>query len=425
MEIVIEKIAYPGKSLARIDGKIVFTDHGLPGEKVRVRVVKEKKNYILANTTEVISSSTFRREARCDHYKTCSPYQYIDYVEQVKIKKQQITEAFGHQLKIEPPDMIFRGSPKIWGYRNKITLKVILENGMPRLAYNQLQTRDRFVAIDSCFLSPDITNSFLTAFTKLISTGQLPGISRLVVKENSKNELLAAVYHTSSFNTEKAFLFFKQLEKDFPRLNLICIDQDSNSRTIIRGNDFLEETISGRRFYIGAESFFQVNTDLLAALSDDLKNTLYLNGNTVLADLYCGIGTFGILLSSEVKQVLGVESEAENFLFMKKNIEVNDIDNFTPHLSDCGKYINSAFLKKIDTAIIDPPRKGMDPDICNILKRSGPPVIVYISCDLATLIRDLKILLPSYRIENIFGYDFYPHTPHIETMVILASRNLN
>ncbi|MDP8259197.1 MAG: 23S rRNA (uracil(1939)-C(5))-methyltransferase RlmD [Candidatus Aadella gelida] len=425
MDIVIEKIAYPGKSLARIDGKVVFTDHGLPGEKVKVSVIKEKKNYILARTIKNISFSPLRRETRCDHYRICSPYQYIDYDEQVKIKKQQILEAFGHDLKIDPVDIIFRNSPKIWGYRNKITLKVIHENGKQRLAYNQLQARDRFAPVENCFLSPNLTNSFLAAFSKVISAGFIQGISQLVVKENSDNKLLAAVYYNSSFHAEKACAFFEPLGKDFPHLNLICIDKDSSSRTVICGTDFLVETVSGMSFNIGAESFFQVNTPSLVNLSDDLKKNIPFNKNMVLADLYCGIGTFGILLSSKVKQVIGVESEDENFYFMKQNIAANNAANFTPYLSDCKKYINSLSLKKVDVAIIDPPRKGLDPDVCNALKRSGLPVIVYISCDLATLIRDLKILLPSYKIKNIFGYDFYPHTPHIETMVILALEDLS
>jgi 23S rRNA (uracil1939-C5)-methyltransferase len=420
MDIKIDKVVYPGKSMAKIDGKVIFTDQGLPGETVEVSVLKETKSYAQCRTVKIITPSPHRQAPRCKHYETCSLYQYIDYPEQIEIKKQQLREMLSRQLKIDLPDIKFRPSEKIWGYRNKIKLKVIWNGRKAFLAYNLPKSLARFVAVDECFLSPGLTNSFLKAFVELISARSFKSIAGLTVRENAKNQLLVNVYYDPSMDIKIRLDAFEGLVKKFPISGFMFIDQKTLNRTALFGDCFFKEAVNDIELCVGPESFFQINTGMLSVLVNDMQNNLDLGGDKTLADLYCGVGTFGIILSQKVKKVIGVESDPENFFFMKKNIEMNNIKNFEARLCTCEKNIRPLLDEKPDLVIVDPPRKGLDAGICNALAESGPPGLAYISCDPATLARDLKILLSGYDIKNLYAYDFFPHTPHIETMALLS-----
>ncbi|MFA7677483.1 MAG: 23S rRNA (uracil(1939)-C(5))-methyltransferase RlmD [Candidatus Omnitrophota bacterium] len=422
MKIKIEKIVYPGKSLARIDGKVVFTDQGLPDETVEIAITKETTGYSEAKTTEILSPSPHRVESRCGHYQACSAYQCIDYPKQVEIKKEQILDLLTRQLKLSGLKLHFRESSKIWSYRNKVTLKLIHDNGITSFAYNLPGEIYKFIPLDECFLLPNTTNLFLKDFIKTIPGKLLLPISQVRVKENSKKQLLISLYHNSSLEAPDLSSSLKGLSLRFDIAGITLINQSENIKAIVWGKDFFEEKIEDRTFYIGDESFFQVNVDMLSILVKDLKDNLDLNTNKSLADLYCGVGTFGILLASKLKSVIGVESGPENFFFLEKNIKLNNIENFNVRMCDCEDTIRSLLRQTIDIVIVDPPRKGMDSKICNTLVKAPVPELVYISCNPATLMRDLKILLGAYNINNIYAYDFFPHTPHIETMIFLTKK---
>jgi 23S rRNA (uracil1939-C5)-methyltransferase len=422
MNITIEKIVYPGKSLARLEGKVVFTDEGLPLETVEITLIKETTGYSEGRTTKIITASKDRLEPRCSHYKACSSYQYINYPKQIEIKEGQIKEVLSRQLKIETPEITFKQSPHIWGYRNKIKLKIITHDNKQRLAYTASNTADTFIPIDDCSLSPLLTNSFLHQFSETLSSTNLSGLNQITVKQNSKDELLLSISHDTALEAEDIALSLKPLLAQFPVQGAVLINEDDYTKTTICKNDYFTETIKDVEFYIGANSFFQINTEMLKLLIEDLQNNLTLNTNTILADLYCGVGTFAILLASKVKKVIGIEYDPENFFFLEKNIESNNIKNFNVRMCDCKDVMPSLIQQKVDTVIVDPPRKGLDAKMCKALAASTISDIVYISCNPATLARDLNFLLNSYEIKNIYAYDFFPNTPHIETMVVLTKK---
>ncbi|MFH1503894.1 MAG: methyltransferase [Candidatus Omnitrophota bacterium] len=423
MNITIEKVVYPGKSLARIEGKVVFTDQGLPGETVEAAVIKETRGYIKAKTVKVIAASAYHQEPRCKHYRVCSPYQYIDYTQQIEIKKQQLEEIILRRFDLEPSLLHFRPSPRIWGYRNKIKVKIIRPSGLPQLAYNLPEIDDEFVPVDQCFLSPELTNSFMNEFIKKLSEKDFIAINQSVIKENKSNKLLICFYYDGALDIGEFSLAFKSLFKQFEPEGVTLIDNESRLQTVIYGDNFIQETINDKQFFISSDSFFQINIDALKLLIKDLEDNLTLNKDTVLADLYCGVGTFGILLAEQVKQVIGVEIEQENFLFLEKNIKANNLKNFEQRFCDCNDTLKELLAKNIDIVIIDPPRKGASAQVCAKLVKSAVNTFVYISCDPATLARDLKILLSAYKIKNVYAYDFFPQTPHIETMIILEKKH--
>jgi 23S rRNA (uracil-5-)-methyltransferase RumA len=422
MEVRIEKIVYPGKSLSTFEGKFVFCDEGLPGETVEVKPVKEKKNYIQAETVKVLKASPHRAASRCAHYRACSPYQYIDYPFQVEIKKSQIKEIFSRSLKVELKEPAVKPSPKIWGYRNKVRLHLTWENKSAHLAYHQPGFEDEFVRIEKCFLISDRVNSLLASLLEVITGERLTGIEEVEVRESSSSqEMLLLLYVSSSQEMDGLAKSLSRLKSKFPLKGLVFLARRGKSliEAFIDGQNFIEEKVAGNIFRIGSQSFFQINGDLLREVSEDLKRIVNLSGRERIADLYCGVGTFGIILAPEALEVFGVEESRESIGFLKENLALNQIANFTVCEGQSEEWIPWILKKRTDVLIVDPPRKGIAPGIVKSLLRKPVSLIVYLSCNPSTLARDLKLLFPKYRLRDVRIYDFFPHTPHIETFSVL------
>lgn len=365
MKLTIEKIVYPGKSLGRMNEKVVFCNEGLPKEVVDIKILAEKKNFIEAETISIIEKSPFRIEPKCDHYKACSCYQYIDYRAQIEIKEAQVKEMFKRGLGLEFEKSLVMPSPVIWGYRNKAHMHIMWEGKTPHLAYHKPGSHEEFVTVKKCFL-----------------------LSEKVSSELKKE--LADLKKNGSYDTEE----------------IIAIENDC-------------ETIDEKKLFFSYKSFFQVNIAMLKELISDLKRELAASNGETLADIYSGVGTFGIILSDNFKKVLSVESSPDNIEFLNKNMEANDVTNLTAHHGLGEDSIDWVLSRKPDVIILDPPRKGLDAKITKALNENHSGLIVYISCDPATLIRDLKILSARFKINFLRSYDFFPHTPHIETMCVL------
>ena len=424
MSNIIEKIVYPGRSLSRPGGKVVFTDEGLPGEEVELDVVREKKDYVEARTRSVVKASPDRTGPRCGHYKACSPYQYIKYPRQLEIKKSQVAEALLRALKKDAPEVVLRPSPELWHYRNKIDLKLVWNDKKPSLAYAQPGSNNSFIGVDKCHLASERAWSFLEAFMTIARRKAFREVSGVMLKENSdSSQMLLVLYSDKKVPTGEIASALAVLGNEFPLNGAVISSREKRQRyKILLGEDYITQELDGLKFRIGPLSFFQVNIPAFQLLMEDLERSLALGGTESLADLYCGVGTFGILLASKVSRVFGVEYSGENIPFLRKNLEVNGINNFTVCEGDCDQWISRVLKEDIDVLVVDPPRKGIsDHTLKNVLK-NPPGTIAYISCDPATFSRDLAKLLEQYAIKDLFAYDFFPHTPHIETLAVLEAR---
>jgi len=422
VNVHIEKIVFPGKSMALVEGKVVFCDEGLPGEEVEAEPIKEKKTYLEARTKKILKESPHRIPVRCPHYQVCSPYQYISYPFQLEIKKSQIKEIFLRSLRVELPDLLTRTSAKIWGCRNKVRLKLIKQNSATHLAYHQPGEQEKFVRIKECFLVSDEMNSLLAAFCEIATEKNLGGIEEVEVKESSSSkEMLLILYLNSKRALEGLRENIAPLRSRFPLRGIICLvnKRKGTKEIILDGENYIEERIGENTFRIGPQSFFQVNTELLKEVLTDLRNIIPLSGKQRVADLYCGVGTFGIALASDAAEVVGVESSLENIEFLKKNLDLNRISNFTICEGLSEEWISRILKKNVEALILDPPRKGISRSIVESLIKKPVPLIVYLSCNPSTLVRDLKLLNSKYRLKDIRLYDFFPHTPHIETCSVL------
>lgn len=425
MIVEIKKIVYPGRSLAHLEGRTVFTDEGLPGETVEIAAAREKKGIIEAETVRVLRASPHRIPPRCSHYRACAPYQYIDYAHQLEIKRDQVREIFGRRLSAVPEISETVPSPVIWGYRNRVRLRVVREAGIPRLAYHRPGSRDEFVGLDACHLASDRLNAALSAAIGHIQTAGWHSIEEIEVKESAYSGEILGIFHLESEEEIPA------VRDAFPRLRetggftglVGAVPAKEGVRTLpLGGKSDLTDAAGGCLFRIGPRSFFQVNAGMLERVIRDIRAVVYSLDSPRVADLYCGLGTFGISLAAASREVFGVESMEENIRFLKKNIGLNRSGNFSICEGTSEEWISSILERRIDAVILDPPRKGAAPLILESLLRSPVRLVVYLSCNPTTLVRDLGKLLPGYEIAGVKIYDFFPHTPHIETCAVLSAR---
>jgi len=418
VNIRIEKIVYPGRSLAREGGKVIFTDEGLPGELVEVELVREKPRYAEATTRRVLEPSPSRVAPRCTHYRACSPYQCIDYAVQIEIKTAQLREMLSHHLKFPFDDLGVVPSPKVWGYRNKARLHLLRRGEEVSWAYHEPGEGDAYVAVDSCHLLSGGMNAMFAVLLSIIREQKIGWVAEATVRESlSSGRLLLLLAGSPPHDTS---LLRAALEEKAGALNLSGVALDGNGRrTKLFGSDSLVEKVENVEYSYGHSSFFQVNVDMIGRAIRDMKDSLHLAGEETVADLYCGVGTFGLALASYVQEVIGVESSRDSIPFLKRNIERNRSGNFAAIEGESEREAARVLSRGIDVLIADPPRRGLDDRLRRAILSRPPGRIAYLSCDLATLIRDLKDLSRSYRIARLFAYDFFPHTPHLETLAVL------
>jgi len=422
MRVTIEKIVYPGRSLARADGKVIFTDQGIPGETVDVIQTADKKNLMEARTVNVVSASPDRRQARCDHFAICSSYQYIDYPLQVTIKQGQLNELLSRTLGMKDPKTIIRPAKSLWGYRNKVRLHVVWDGKKLNWAYHALEHREHYARIEKCALLSDQVNELLEDVRALLSDEKFKALNEVLVRESAdKKKLLIGLAGDERMDTTLLAAALEPFIKKFP-LSGVMYSTDGKYYHPVFGDDYLEEEIHGKRFMMGIDSFFQVNFEMAQQLITDMAEWLAMDKEKTVVDLYCGVGTFGIIFSDRVKAVVGVEKGHENIPFLMRNIEANGTKNYTVIKGDCEKVFGQASKRGADILIVDPPRRGLGDKLCRELVRIAPGAIAYVSCDPSTLVRDLKYLSGNYSLDHVAMYDFFPHTFHIETMAILRKR---
>ncbi|MBI4845899.1 MAG: 23S rRNA (uracil(1939)-C(5))-methyltransferase RlmD [Candidatus Omnitrophica bacterium] len=419
MEVKIEKIIYPGKSLCRDNGRVIILDEGLPGETAQINIISNKKNYSIGRIEKIVQASPQRTIPRCAHYKVCSPYQYIEYPVQVKIKIDQIKELITHTLKIDLPNLTIRPSENIWGYRNKLHLHILHEKDNYYYAYHLPGDSQKFTHVDNCFLASEQSNRLIDAFLKLIKESKTDFIDEITIRENQTSTQMLLICYGSQKQKPQALC---RMVKQFPLSGIVYIHKAARRRELIWGTGEIVEHLNGKTFYYGGESFFQINIPALKLLLADLRISIPFEQVKVLADLYCGVGIFGIMFSKIVEEIMLVESSKENIFFLKKNLKSNHVNNATIFQGKTNSLISEILKKNPGALIIDPPRKGLEAQSLEKIIKSPPDFIIYISCDPATLIRDLKTLLKSYSLQNLFLYDFFAHTPHTETMAILRAK---
>jgi 23S rRNA (uracil1939-C5)-methyltransferase len=425
MRVEIQKIVYPGRRLGLLEGKVVFTDRGLPGETVEVEVLKDRKRYTEARTLRILSPSPSRIEPRCAHFLACSPYQDMDYGLELEVKRAQVAEIMSRELRRPFDAPGIEPSPEVWGYRNRIRLRVRWEGDAAHFVYNEPGEQASYVAVDRCHLVPDRMNDLLSRTLGLINGGPFPAVAGVEVRASRANgQSLLVLDLESGGQAQELGIALAGLKKEFDLVGAVASVYDGKTRRDERlfGRDFLEERVHGLTFRIGARSFFQTNIGILEKVFDDVAAAVAPRGEATVADLYCGLGTFGLFLAGTAREVFGVEPAAENIAFLKKNLTLNRVGNFAVCEGTAEEWLDEILERSPEVVVLDPPRKGVDPRVVEGLVGEPAPLLLYLSCNPTTLARDLKGLLGAYEIADLRIYDFFPHTPHIEVLAVLEGR---
>ncbi len=421
----VEDVVYPGRALARREGKALFTDEGLPGELVEVAVLKEKTGHIEAATIDIVEPSPRRRIPRCQHYRACSAYQVMEDGLQIEIKRRQLEGILGRRLGSAAPAVEVKPSPRTWGYRNRGRFHLVGEPGSLSLAYNVPGSDRDHVALEHCHLVSDAMAALLTAALGALNESRAAGIDDIEVREAGSGGEMLLTLSGGRFEADRLPPGLgPELAKRFPLSGIVWLtrSRSGDRESVVSGRDYVEEKAGGIVYRYGARSFFQVNRFLLGDALETTRELAGSLGRGRVADLYCGVGTFGLALAGSVSAVEGVESDRANLAFLARNIQANGVDNFLIRSGTAEDWIGKVLAARPDVVMVDPPRRGLGTPITNPLLASPPPRILYLSCDPSTLVRDLVPLATRYDIRRAILFDFFPQTPHIETLCWLERR---
>lgn len=468
--VTITGIGAEGKAITRIpmpNGEggtsdiVCFVPYCVPGDVVDLQVTKRKHSFMEARVERLVKPSEERCEPNCPHYGECGgcKWQILPYEAQLRYKQQQVFDNLTRIGKVQlPPISPILGSKHVYEYRNKLEFSCAdrkwlswdairaaggLENidNTYGLGFHIPNCFDKVLDIETCRLMPDINNRIrngvrtfarengLTFYNEHTHQGQL---RTLILRTNHRGEIMLIVSFGEKV-AEPCLALLEYLHQEFPEIiSLLYVENLKMNDTIADlqihvffGQDHIIEEMEGLQFKVGAKSFYQTNTEQAYELYKVARDFADLTGNELVYDLYTGTGTIANFVARQARQVIGIEYVPEAIEDAKVNSEINGITNTLFFAGDMKDVLNDAFLNehgRPDIIITDPPRAGMHEDVIATILRAEPKRIVYVSCNPATQARDLAMLDATYRVDRVQPVDMFPHTQHVENVVLLNHR---
>ena len=464
--VTIEAVAAEGKCLFHWEELVVFVPFCVPGDVCDVQIRRKKHSFAEGEVVRFIKYSNVRATPFCQHFGACGgcKWQNLPYEEQLKFKQKQVHDQLTRIGKIELPE--FRpilGSVKTQEYRNKLdfgcankrylTKEEIqtLPNDesqslkdVPAIGFHITGAFDKILPIKKCWLMDDLHNQIRNEVYDYATEHGLSffdlraqkGLLRDVIIRNSATGewLVIFQFHYDETGGEKEALSLMQHIADkFQSISsLMYLDNQKCNDTIgdqeilvFKGKDHIFETMEDLKFKVGPKSFYQTNTEQAYHLYCVARNFAALTGNEMVYDLYTGTGTIANFVARQARQVIGIEYVPEAIEDAKVNSEINGISNTLFYAGDMKDILTDDFIAehgRPDVIITDPPRAGMHPDVVKTILNAAPQRIVYVSCNPATQARDLQDLDTQYKVVAVQPVDMFPHTPHVENVVLLERR---
>ncbi len=459
--LLVEEYAAEGKSLAHSEGKVIFIEQAVPGDRVDVRLIRNKKDWADGHILRFNEFSAQRVDPFCSHFGVCGgcQWQMLPYELQLKYKQKQVEDNLRRIGKIELPGIspiIGARQEDTTGYRNKIEYtfsnrRFLLTEEFRDAGITPYQDVagfhakgifDKIIDIRTCYLQEEPSNQIRIAIKEFAIRNQFSFYDIKAHKGFLRN-LQLRICKTGEIMVNIVFGYEDQpkrtslldfLQKELPAITtlLYTINEKWNDSLhgltpeIYSGPGFVIEKLGDFRFKIGPKSFFQTNTGQAEVLYDVTKTFAGLSGKETVYDLYCGTGSIGIYASREAGKIIGVESIGETVEDARENARINQIGHAHFFEGDVIDICNEKFFSehgRPDVIITDPPRAGMHEKLVKMLLQLESPVIVYVSCNPATQARDLKLLDEKYRVTGVQPVDMFPHTQHIENVVRLVLKN--
>ncbi len=457
LTLEITDLAFGGRGLAKVDGLAVFVDGAAPQDRVKVQVYRKKKNYAEARLIAIIEPSPFRVDAPCRFSEFCGgcKCQFLAYPRQLEYKQRQVADALSH---IGSLDHVTVHSPipseKIFGYRNKMEFTCsnwrwlppheLGQEGVDRsfaLGLHVPGTFHKVLDMDACLLQPECGNRILQDVSAYMRRSGAPvyglrthqGYWRFLMLRNSvaHNQWMVNIV-TASEDLDVVRPLAQQLVETFPEIVTVINNITARKAGVaigeyeipLHGPGTIIDKIGPYEFAISANSFFQTNTRGAARLYEIVKKYARLSGDERLADLYCGTGAISIFLSDSAREVIGIEINEGAVRDAEQNCRRNHIQNCKFLPGDI-KSTLSQIDQRPDVMIIDPPRAGMHPKVVKQVLDLAPPRIVYVSCNPATLARDVGMMKADYTLTEVQPVDLFPHTHHIEAVGSLERNGIS
>ncbi|MGQ8338344.1 23S rRNA (uracil(1939)-C(5))-methyltransferase RlmD [Sunxiuqinia sp. A32] len=457
-QVTITDIGAEGKAIAKVNDVVVFTTHVIPGDIVDLQVVKKRKNYQEARVTNVHEKSADRVDAFCDYFGVCGgcKWQFLPYEKQLFYKQKQVGDQLKRLGRIELPEMDqILGSAKDTFYRNKLEFSFsnkrwlavdemndgIEPKQMNALGFHIPGMFDKIIDIKKCWLQPSPSNEIRNFIRDYALTNKLDffdvkkqeGLLRnLIIRTTSTGESMVIIsFYYEDKEIRESLL--QAISNEFPDLtSLMYVINTKGNDTItdqeivlFKGRDHIFEGMEGLKFKIGPKSFYQTNSEQAYELYKVARNFAGLTGSEVVYDLYTGTGTIANFVAGKAVKVVGIEYVPEAIEDAKENSKLNEIDNTIFFAGDMKDVLNAEFIAehgKPDVIITDPPRAGMHEDVIKTILEVSPEKVVYVSCNPATQARDLSLMDEQYRVTKIQPVDMFPHTHHVENVVLLEKR---
>lgn len=474
--VEITDVAAEGKALVRVNDLVIFVPYVVPGDVVDLQITRKKHHYAEAKAVRIVRPSEKRAVPFCEHFGLCGgcKWQCLPYEEQIRWKQRQVMDNLTRIAKVELPEcQPILGSKKIQEYRNKLDFgcaskQWLTEEQMrqgvpfqPGIGFHISGAFDKVLPIHKCWLMDDLNNQIRNfiyqyamerdlAFYDLraqhgllrdvIMRNSLSGEWMVIVQfgntepvPNNKEAVAEEVQSESQFDRETAMQLLEDLHQKFPQISTLmyvynpkCNDTfgDLEVKSYF-GPDHIFELMEDLRFKVGPKSFYQTNTEQAYILYSVAREFAQLTGDELVYDLYTGTGTIANFVARQARQVIGIEYVPEAIEDAKVNSEVNHIDNTLFYAGDMKDILNKEFIERHgrpDVIITDPPRAGMHQDVVDTILFAQPQRIVYVSCNPATQARDLQLLDVAYKVVRIQPVDMFPHTQHVENVVLLEKR---
>ena len=467
-EITITDIAAEGKSVVKVtipehDGTpesrlVIFVPYCVPGDVVDLQVTRKKHSYAEAKVIKFHKYSEIRTTPPCQHFGVCGgcKWQHLPYDLQLKYKEQQVVDALQRIAKVELPEISpILGSEKIYEYRNKLEFTFSNKRWLTddeirsdvdfdkadALGFHIPGLFDKVLDIKDCHLQPEPSNAIREAIKRFcrrkgfsfFDLRQQTGFMRtLVIRNNQAGDFMVIVVFFLD-EKERREELLDYIAKEFPcvkSLMYIVNNKRNDSLTDMvpicyKGEDHLVEEMDGLKFRVGAKSFYQTNSKQALTLYKVARDFAQLTGDEVVYDLYTGTGTIANFVARQAKKVVGIEYVEEAVADARINSKLNNIDNTVFFAGDMKDILTDGFIQtngKPDVIIVDPPRAGMHDDVIKVILNASPKRIVYVSCNPATQARDISLLAEKYDVTKVQPVDMFPHTQHVESVVLLSRK---
>ena len=442
---------------------VIFVPFVVPGDIVDLQVRKKRHSYCEATVVKFVKYSELRIKPMCDHFGICGgcKWQNLPYSEQLKAKQQQVFDQLTRIGKIELPEFSpIMGSVHTKAYRNKLEFGCANKRwytaeelqDMPEgigltegaIGFHITGAFDKIYPIEKCWLMDNLQNEIRNSIRNYALENNLTffdlrqqhGLLRDIMVRNSNTGewmVLIQFHYDVEGDEQRALGLMQHLADSFPQISsLLYVNNQKGNDTfndldliLFKGNDHIFETMEDLRFKVGPKSFYQTNTEQAYHLYDVARRFANLTGEELVYDLYTGTGTIANFVAKRAKKVIGIEYVPEAIEDAKVNSEINKIQNTLFYAGDMKDILTESFVQehgRPDIIITDPPRAGMHPDVVNVILGAHPKRIVYVGCNPATQARDLALLDVDYKVVAVQPVDMFPHTPHVENVVLLEER---